>query len=62
MISAVTTAVSRGLLKLETFDNSGRWWLGLELSLGLVGFHVADGSDDSSLIEHWRKLHAQGKV
>jgi lipid-binding SYLF domain-containing protein len=61
--TAACTAVSRGLLDLKGFDNSGRWWLGASVALAAVGFTAdAEVSSDSDMASLWKKMHAEGKV
>jgi hypothetical protein len=63
VITAACTAVSRGLLDLKGFDNSGRWWLGASVALAAVGFTAEEEvMDDAGLAELWKKLHAAGRV
>jgi len=61
--TAACTAVSRGLLDLKGFDNSGRWWLGASVALAAAGLTAtAEVASDADLVSLWKKLHADGKV
>jgi lipid-binding SYLF domain-containing protein len=61
--TAVCSAVSRGLLDLKGFDNSGRWWLGASVALAAVGFTAEPTtSSDTELAALWKKMHAAGRV
>lgn len=63
MTTAVCTAVSRGLLDLNGFDNSGRWWLGASVALASTGFTAEEEPmSDAGLIDLWKKLHTAGRV
>ena len=63
MTTAACTAVSRGLLDLKGFDNSGRWWLGASVALAAVGFTAeAEVASDAEMASLWKQLHAAGKV